>query len=234
MSEKSKFETAKGAKIADELSVKGGAVPELDEIDEDDDDAEEVTVVAKPVSNALRDDEPLPVEGGEPAVEEASTGADDSLGLYLRQMGAIRLLNKDEIRHALFPADEIDYSSRQDDFCLRVMLETAGYLLQRDPNLILFLDGRTFSRRYQIDNVLAVATTLRQSWRILECVCPEEVARQRIERQSAAETHPAGNRDFNLYREVVARFEFITLPKTVIDTSQPFEVCVEQALAALR
>ncbi|MFZ0994064.1 MAG: AAA family ATPase, partial [Candidatus Sulfotelmatobacter sp.] len=35
-----------------------------------------------------------------------------------------RVLNKDEIRHALFSADEIEYSSRQDDFCLHLMLET--------------------------------------------------------------------------------------------------------------
>jgi predicted kinase len=145
-----------------------------------------------------------------------------------------RVLNKDEIRHALFSADEIEYSSRQDDFCLHIMLETAGYLLQADSNRILFLDGRTFSRRYQIDNVVNTAASLRQSWRILECVCPEEIVRQRLEDQSAIGTHPAGNRDFQLYLEVKSRFEFITSPKTVIDTGGPLEACIEQALAALR
>src|SRR6267378_3584429 len=82
-----------------------------------------------------------------------------------------RMISKDEVRHALFSADEIEYSSRQDDFCLQVMLETAGYLLERDSNRILFLDGRTFSRRYQIDSVVSVTAALHQSWRILECVC---------------------------------------------------------------
>jgi predicted kinase len=43
-----------------------------------------------------------------------------------------RVLSKDEIRHALFTPDEIEYSSRQDDFCLRVMLQTAGYLLEAE------------------------------------------------------------------------------------------------------
>jgi adenylylsulfate kinase len=114
------------------------------------------------------------------------------------------------------------------------MLETAGYLLQADSNRILFLDGRTFSRRYQIDNVVNTAASLRQSWRILECVCPEEIVRQRLEDQSAIGTHPAGNRDFQLYLEVKSRFEFITSPKTVIDTGGPLEACIEQALAALR
>ena len=145
-----------------------------------------------------------------------------------------RVFNKDEVRHALFSPDEVEYSSRQDDFCLQVMLETAGQLLRRVPNRIAFLDGRPFSRRYQIDNVVNAAAALHQSCRILECVCPDEVARQRIEQQDASGTHPAGNRDFQLYLEVKSRFETITLTKTVIDTSQPLAACLEQALAALR
>ncbi|MFZ0201299.1 MAG: ATP-binding protein [Candidatus Sulfotelmatobacter sp.] len=145
-----------------------------------------------------------------------------------------RVLGKDEIRHALFAADEIEYSSRQDDFCLQIMLETAGYLLQRDLKRIIFLDGRPFSRRYQIDKVVNAATDLHQNWRILECVCPEEICRRRLEQQSATGAHPAGNRDFQLYLEVKSRFETITMPKTVIDTSEPLESCVQQALAVLR
>ena len=145
-----------------------------------------------------------------------------------------RLLSKDEIRHALFMPEEIEYSSRQDDFCVHIMLETAGQLLDRNPSQIIFLDGRPFSRRYQIENVVSTAASLHQSWRILECVCPEEICRQRLEDQSAAGSHPAENRDFRLYLEVKSRFEEITLPKTVIDTSQPLEACIEQALAVLR
>jgi len=144
-----------------------------------------------------------------------------------------RVISKDEIRHALFSTKEIEYSSRQDDFCLQVMLETAGYLLQRDARRIVFLDGRTFSRRYQIENVVDFAELLGQTWRILECVCAEEVARLRLEEQAALGTHPAGNRDFKLYLEVRERFEAIASPKAVIDTSQGLDVCVAEGLAAL-
>lgn len=145
-----------------------------------------------------------------------------------------RVLSKDELRHALFSDAEIEYSSRQDDFCLQVMLETAGYLLQQDSSRIIFLDGRPFSRRYQIDDVVNAATSLHQSWCILECVCSEDVARQRLEQQAMAGKHPAGNRNFQLYLEVKSRFEAITLPKTVIDTGQSLQTCVEQALEAIR
>lgn len=145
-----------------------------------------------------------------------------------------RVLSKDDIRHALFSADEIEYSSRQDDFCLQVMLETAGHLSQRCSNRILFLDGRPFSRRYQVENVVNAAAAMRQSWRIIECVCPDEIARQRLEEQSAVGAHPAGNRDYKLYVEVRSRFEAISRPKTVIDTRGSLGACVELALAALR
>jgi hypothetical protein len=97
---------------------------------------------------------------------------------------------------------------------------------------MLFLDGRPFSRRYQIDNVLKAADSLHQKWRILECICPEDLSRRRLEDHSVP--HAARNRNFQLYLDVKSRFEAITLPKTVIDTSQILETSINVALAALR
>jgi predicted kinase len=154
-----------------------------------------------------------------------------TLARELAQRTSGRLLSKDEIRHALFAPEEIEYSSRQDDFCVQTMLDTAAYLLQRQPERFIFLYGRPFSRRYQIDNVLTAAASLRQPWRILECVCSEQTAKQRL---SETNEHPAGNRDYELYLAVKSRFEAITLPKTVIDTDEPLAACCEKALAALR
>ena len=152
--------------------------------------------------------------------------------LALRISG--RVLSKDAVRHALFAPEEIEYSTRQDDFCLQVMLETAAYLLHQDRTRILFLDGRPFSRCYQIENVVNAAMDLHQTWRIIECVCAEEIAKARLENQAAAGSHAAANRNYELYLEVKSRFEAITSPKSVIDTGEALERCVEQALAALR
>jgi predicted kinase len=145
-----------------------------------------------------------------------------------------RVLSKDDIRHAIFLADEIEYSSRQDDFCMQQMLETAGFLLLRNRTRAIFLDGRPFSRRYQIENVLAAAASMHQPWRILECVCSDVTVQRRLSSDSDANKHPARNRGYQLYLEVKARFETITHPKTVIDTEEPMESCVHLALAALR
>src|SRR5207302_3905155 len=129
--------------------------------------------------------------------------------------------------------DEIEYSCRQDDYCLQVMLGTAGYLLARNPGRAIFLDGRPFSQRYQIENAIGEAASLQQPWRILECVCSDETARRRLVADAEGGTHPAGNRDYQLYLEVKARFEAIVQGKTVIDTEQTLEACVQQAMAAL-
>jgi predicted kinase len=145
-----------------------------------------------------------------------------------------RVLSKDEVRHAIFLPDEIEYSSQQDDFCLQLMLEMAGYLWSRNPKRTIFLDGRPFSRRYQIENVLAAAASLHQPWRLLECICSDETAKRRLSGSKTSSIHPAANRDYQLYLEVRARFETITHSKTVLDTDRPLETSLQQALAALR
>jgi len=144
-----------------------------------------------------------------------------------------RVLSKDDFRHALFAPEEIEYSTRQDGFCLELMLQTAGYLLTRDPARIIFLDGRPFSRRYQIENVVAATTALHQPWHILECICSDEAVRRRLGEDASRGEHPAGNRDYALYSEVKARFEHILHPKTVIDTDLPLDACIQLGMAAL-
>ena len=140
------------------------------------------------------------------------------------------VLDKDQIRAALFPPNDLEYSTEQDDFCMGIMLKVAGYIFRKDVSRNIFLDGRTFSRRYQLDRATGFAEALGQPWRILECVCSEETARERLGKDPG---HLAANRDFDLYLKVKAQFEEITVPKTVIDTDQPIEKCVELAKPAL-
>jgi predicted kinase len=143
-----------------------------------------------------------------------------------RTQGA--LLSKDEIRAALFWPEDIEYSVKQDDFVMEVMLEAARFLLQNAPTRKIFLDGRTFSRRYQIDRVLKFASELAQPWTIIECTCSDDSARRRLDVEPDP-SHPAHNRTFALYLEMKARFEPIIYPKTVVDNDQPLDHCIQQA-----
>jgi len=140
------------------------------------------------------------------------------------------VLDKDQIRAALFPSSDIEYSTEQDDFCMGIMLKVAGYIFRKAPSRLIFLDGRTFSRRYQLDRATGFAEAISQPWRIIECVCSEETARERLASDPA---HLAANRDFNLYLKIKAQFEEIIFPKTVIDTEQPLESCIRLSTPAL-
>jgi len=139
-------------------------------------------------------------------------------------------IDKDRVRAALFSASDIEYSTEQDDFAMAVMLKVAGYLFRKDPSRFIFFDGRPFSRTYQLKRATGYAEAIGQRWRIIECVCSQETSRKRLIEDS---NHPAANRNFDLYLEVKAGFEEITLPKVVIDTDHPLEECVELARAAL-
>ena len=155
-----------------------------------------------------------------------------TLALKLAHHTEGALLSKDEIRAALFSPEDLEYSVEQDDFVMELMLEAAGFLLQKVPARKIFLDGRTFSRRYQIDRVLQFAGKLAQPWTIIECTCSEESARRRLDLEPDP-AHPAHNRTFALYLEVKARFEPITYCKTTVTSDQPLEESIRQALAAV-
>lgn len=142
------------------------------------------------------------------------------------------ILSKDEIRSALFPANEIEYSTQQDDFCLDVMLQTAAYLLRKNPQRMIFIDGRPFSKTNQLQQVLDAASETKQSWKILECTCTAESAKKRLEEQGS--THIAANRNYDLYLKMKANWQEIALPKTIINTDQDLSACVQQAKQALR
>lgn len=133
------------------------------------------------------------------------------------RIGAV-LLSKDEVRGALFPAERIEYSSRQDDFCIEIILQVAGYILARDAASIIIVDGRTFSKRTQIQRIEAAAKEFRTVLKIIECVCTDETAKKRF--QQDKDTHLAQNRNLDLYLRLKAGSDPIELPKLTLITDR--------------
>ena len=140
------------------------------------------------------------------------------------------VLDKDRVRAALFPEPWVEYSQQQDDFCVEILLQAAGYLLTaaRVPPFI-FIDGRVFAFRYQLERVLNWATEARCRLKIIHTICSDETARERLE----AGHHPASNRSFDLYRKLKLRFESIEQPKLTLDTEQNLELSLRRCLSYL-
>src|SRR5579872_170473 len=116
-------------------------------------------------------------------------------------------IDKDVIRPALFGPTQISYTVEQDDFCQQVMLETAAWLLKRNPKLRVFLDGRPFSREYQRASVRAAAEKIGTPLAVIECISRDETALARIRADLKSGNHLATNRTEELYFEKKRDFE---------------------------
>lgn len=147
------------------------------------------------------------------------------------QLSAV-LLDKDQVRDFLFN-DAVDYTREQDDLCVDVMYKVASYHLSARPNTPVILDGRSYSRQYQVDAVKQTAVSANVALRIIECVCTPEQARLRLE--SDQDAHLAKNRDYAMYQQSRATAELITEPKLVLDTEKNnVAQCVHLVLAYLK
>ncbi len=157
------------------------------------------------------------------------------LAHHLAHALAAIILDKDAIRATLFPPAWVEYSTEQDDFCMSVMFQVSAYVLRKDPRHPVIFDGRTFSRQYQVMALKRLAEELQTPLRIIECVCSDETARQRLEEAaSGKERHPAENRDYTLYLEIKAHFEPINEPKLVVNTDEDLARCLDRCLSYVR
>ncbi|HEY4933264.1 MAG TPA: ATP-binding protein [Terriglobales bacterium] len=141
------------------------------------------------------------------------------------------VLSKDDVRAALFPRRAITYSGGQDDFCMSVVLMAAQRIAADRVVPFVFLDGRTFSRKHHVDQVVRAAGSIGAGPSVLHLHCPESLALERIKKDKGK--HEAENRDPLLYFLVKSYFEPITLPKLEVDTSRPLVDCVAKCIEYL-
>jgi predicted kinase len=143
------------------------------------------------------------------------------------------VLDKDRVRATHFGPSHVEYTLEQDDFCVDLMYRTTEWLVRKDPNTVVILDGCTYTRAYQVATLRTTAAELGQALVVIECDCAPELAIARLNDDLAAGRHPAANRTPELYWEFRAAAEPITDPKLVIDTARAIDVSVEECLQHL-
>jgi predicted kinase len=146
------------------------------------------------------------------------TGKSTLARALAERLDSVAILDKDRVRSALFPEALTDYSREQDQVCMRAILQAAAYLTERRRVEYVFFDGRTFSNRSQIAEVVQFAEGLGARWRILHLTCADAIAEDRLARSDP--DHPAKNRDSTLYRRIKMRFEPILEPRLEVDTTK--------------
>lgn len=154
-----------------------------------------------------------------------------TLAKALKQRISAVVLDKDSVREFLF-GQYTDYTREQDDLCMRTIYATACYLAKQNPTLHIILDGRTYSRRYQIKALEMAAKEAGTELKLIECVCSSATARKRL--QESSDNHPAADRDYAMYLRSKAASDPITRSKLILDTDAlTLSVCTDTALQFL-
>ncbi len=160
------------------------------------------------------------------------TGKSTLARLLSQRLSAV-VLDKDSVRAALFSSSDIEYSDAQDDFVVGVMLQVAEYHLKKDVDRHIVLDGRTYSKKTQVDYLIRYSREKNHELRFIQCVCSDEVARGRIERDAISGNHLASNRSYTLYLRLRDSADPLEVPHLTVNTDEPVEVSVDKCIEYL-
>jgi predicted kinase len=143
-----------------------------------------------------------------------------------RRLG-LRRVCRDAIRQAMFPRCDYTFIEKRAAF-RTVLLAIEINCLLDEPSVI---DGMTFSRREDFDEVAALAE--RHGFDVLPLLidCPPALARERIARDLADRRHPAEDREPELVDIVARRFDAPPAAAIRIDAARPMEEVCRLAVA---
>jgi predicted kinase len=143
-----------------------------------------------------------------------------------RRLG-LRRVCRDAIRQAMFPRCDYTFIEKRAAF-RTVLLAVEINCLLDEPSVI---DGMTFSRREDFDEVAALAE--RHGFDVLPLLidCPPALARERIARDLADRRHPAEDREPELVDIVARRFDAPPAAAIRIDAARPMEEVCRLAVA---
>lgn len=143
-----------------------------------------------------------------------------------RRLG-LRRVCRDAIRQAMFPRCDYTFIEKRAAFRTVLLAVEINCLLGESS----VVDGMTFSRREDYDEVAALAD--RHGFDVLPLLidCPPALARERIARDVADGRHPAEDREPELVDIVARRFDAPPAAAIRIDAARPMEEVCRLAVA---
>jgi predicted kinase len=134
----------------------------------------------------------------------------------------LRRVCRDAIRQAMFPRCDFSFVEKRAAFRTVLLALEINCLLGESS----VIDGMTFSRREDYDQVAALADAHGFDVLPLLIDCPPALARERIARDVLDRKHPAADREPELVDIVARRFDAPPTAAIRIDASRPTdEVC---------
>jgi predicted kinase len=145
------------------------------------------------------------------------------------EIGAV-VLNRDEMRDAIFPEQYLDYSREQNQVGTDALFGVLGYLLKRPRPSFIIVDGKPFSRRSEIEHVKELVERDAARLLIFYCVAPSEVVAARLREGLADPRNVRAERHPEKAARIRGEFESIDLPHVTVDTSAPMDEVVTECL----
>ena len=130
------------------------------------------------------------------------------------------LFDKDRVRDVLFGPHHVAYTREQDDFVVRLLYQAVEELARGGGVPLVILDGRTYSRAYQVAELHALADHIGAELVLVECVASREAVRERLELDLRSGSHPARDRTYERWLELEASSEPIPGVALRLDTSR--------------
>jgi len=144
------------------------------------------------------------------------------------------VLNRDDIRDAIFPERFLDYSDGQNAVATRALLAVLDYLLEGPRPAFVIIDGKPFSRAREIEEARAHVERHGGELVVIHCVAaPEAIERRLREDLSADPRNLRAGRDPEKAARIRDSFEPIEAPHILLDTGDAPERVVGACLRAL-
>jgi len=142
------------------------------------------------------------------------TGKSHLVSALVRERPGFLVLSRDSLRASMFPHPT--FAADEKDLVDDIIVSMAELLLQRQRDVVI--DGMALSSARRVEQFVRAAESRGAELRIVQCVCAEKTALDRIARDTGA--HPAGDRGESLYLETRKRFEPIAHPFLTVSTDE--------------
>lgn len=156
-----------------------------------------------------------------------ATGKSNLARSLTRKMKA-QILNTDIVRKELF--EKPAYSDEEKELVYDVTFLIARYLLTNRRNVII--DGTFYKKRLR-DRMREIARDVGTRFKIVECICPEDVIRKRMVRRAERKV-TLSDADLEVYEKIKAEFEPIEEDHIVVHTDRYYKENLEYVLKKLR
>jgi predicted kinase len=123
----------------------------------------------------------------------------------------VLVLSRDALRESVVAHP--DYGEEEKALIDDLIVRAAAFLLSRGRSVVI--DGMALSSAARVRQFVEAAAEAEAAWRIVECRASEAAALSRLAADRGR--HPAGDRGFELYYAVKARFQALPWPCLAVD-----------------